>query len=99
MNHTFLCHFILDFHHCLNIQKMLLRYRICFVIVLLHAFSLLFFLFHNLFCKIVLLVKRVNHFDRKKIDYESTCEELLSDYNSFSILDQNTPFSYRNIQS
>ena len=23
-------------------------------------------LFHNLFCKIVLFVKRVNHFDRKK---------------------------------
>ena len=47
---------------------MLLRYRICFVIVLLYAFSLLllFFLFHNLFCKIVLLEKHVNHFDRKK---------------------------------
>ena len=35
---------------------MLLRYRTCFVIVLLYAFSLSFFL----------LVKRVNHFDRKK---------------------------------
>ena len=48
---------------------MLLRFRICFVIVLLYAFSLLmlFLLFHDLFFKIVLLVKRVNHFDRKKI--------------------------------
>ena len=26
----------------------------------------LFLLFHNLFCKIALLVKHVNHFDRKK---------------------------------
>ena len=49
---------------------MLLRFRICFVIVLLCAFSLLililFLLFHNFFCKIALVVKRVNHFDRKK---------------------------------
>ena len=50
-----------------NIQKMLLRFCICFGIVLLNAFSLfLFLLFPNLFCKIVLLVKCVNHFDRKK---------------------------------
>ena len=63
-----LCHFILDFHHYLNIQKMLLRFCICFVIDLLYAFCLLilFLLFQNLFCKIVLLVKHVNHFDRKK---------------------------------
>ena len=63
-----MCHFILVFHHCLNIQKMLLRFCIYFVLVLLYAFSLLilFLLFHNLFCIIVLLVKRVNHFDRKK---------------------------------
>ena len=52
---------------------MLLRYRICFVIVLLYSFSLLllFFLFHNLFRKIVLLVKRLNHFDRKKSKHTS----------------------------
>ena len=39
-----------------------------FVIVLLYVFSLLiiFLLYYNLFCKIVLLVKRVYHFDRKK---------------------------------
>ena len=55
---------------------MLLRYRICFVIVLLYAFSLLllFFLFHNLFCKIVLLEKRVNHFDRKKKVNTKVCK-------------------------
>ena len=48
---------------------MLLRFCICFVIVLLYAFSLLtlFLLFHNLFCIIVLLVKHVHHFDRKKL--------------------------------
>ena len=47
---------------------MLLRFCIYFVLVLLYAFSLLilFLLLHNLFCIIVLLVKRVNHFDRKK---------------------------------
>ena len=35
---------------------------------LLYAFSLLILLllFHNLFCRIVLLVKQIDHFDRKK---------------------------------
>ena len=33
-----------------------------------------------------MLVKRVNHFDRKRIDYESTYEEFLSNYNSFLFL-------------
>ena len=48
---------------------MLLRFCICFVIILLYAFSLLtlFLLFHNLFCIIILLVKHVHHFDRKKM--------------------------------
>ena len=48
---------------------MLLRFCICFVIVLLYAFSLvtLFLLFHNLFDVIVLLVTRVNHFDKENI--------------------------------
>ena len=48
---------------------MLLRFCIWFVIVLLYAFSLvtLFLLFHNLFDVIVLLVTRVNHFDKENI--------------------------------
>ena len=33
---------------------------------MLFLYQFLFLLFHNLFCEIVLLAKRVNHFDRKK---------------------------------
>ena len=36
-----------------------------------------FFLFYNLFCKIVLLIKRVNHIDRKKKEWQNVYFHIL----------------------